>query len=123
MKILDPGHTYELDILDGNDDFGGNVLQFVKREGENFSGNVGKYPGTTTQEVLRACIDRSKYVNGQKSCAENEIVISLLEAALFLLENRAARNHGHFLKVDSMKDFLSMKKCPKCFHIGCQVHA
>ncbi len=122
MKILDPGHVYELDILDGNDDFGGNVLTFVKREGPNFPGNVGKFPGTTSQEVIRALISRAVYVNGQHPCVENDAVISLLESALLLLEVRAARKHGHALTEPSMVSFLLKQKCPTCFHINCEVH-
>lgn len=48
---------------------------FVKREGEHFPGNVGHYPGTTMQEVLRVLIDRAKYVNSQIPCLETEMAI------------------------------------------------
>ena len=63
MRVLDPGHTYQLKILDGNlGDF--ETLCHVKRIGTNYPGNIAPaYPGTTTQEVLRAEIDRLRYVN------------------------------------------------------------
>lgn len=122
MKVLDPGHLYELAILDGNDDFGGNVLCFVKREGEGFPGNVGHYPGTTLQEVLRACADRIDYLNRQKPCAENDAIAGLLRTSIFLLENRAARNHGHFLKMESMARFMQAPACAECLHVACEKH-
>lgn len=55
MKVIDPGHVYDLRSLDGEQL---NRLVFVKREGPSYPGNVGHYPGTTMQEVLRALIDR-----------------------------------------------------------------
>jgi hypothetical protein len=52
MKIIDPGHKYELDQLDGE---GKEILTFVKRDtpSERYPGNQGHYPGTNMQEVLR----------------------------------------------------------------------
>src|SRR5258707_13345918 len=46
------------------------TLQFVKREGEGYPGNIGHHEGTTMQEVLRVLIDRAKYINGQIPCDE-----------------------------------------------------
>src|SRR4051812_14687800 len=71
MTVLDPGHTYALGILDGDDAM---ILCFVKREGERYPGNVGVQCGTTLQEVLRACLDRIDYLDRQHSCEENGIV-------------------------------------------------
>jgi hypothetical protein len=122
MNIIDPGHIYELDELDCHSGFDKQTLVFVKREGPKFPGNVGSFPGTTTQEVLRACVDRLNYVNNQLPAAETEAAQKLLESAILLLELRAARMHGHTLGVDSLKEFNLMQKCPKCFHIGCEVH-
>jgi hypothetical protein len=63
MKILDAGHRYQLDHLDGD-----NVteLTFVKRSGAMYPFNIGEYEGTNVQEVLRALIDRTEYLNRQK---------------------------------------------------------
>ena len=79
MKILDAGHIYSLDSLDGNLE---QTLTFVKREGEKFPFNSGSHAGTNCQEVLRVLIDRSEYLQKQKPCAETECIISSLKTAL-----------------------------------------
>ena len=91
MKVIDPGHKYELQTIDGNES---SVLTFVKREGKGYPGNVGHYSGTIIQEVLRACIDRLKYVDAQIPDNNNPIVIHDLRTALYHLEIRAANRHG-----------------------------
>jgi hypothetical protein len=92
MKVLDPGHMYLLDSIDGTAVH--DTLQFVKREGEGYPGNVGHYPGTILQDVLRACIDRVKYVDNQIHSDHNDLVLWYLRAALHKLESRAAERHG-----------------------------
>jgi hypothetical protein len=116
MRVLDAGHQYILDELDGGD---GILLIFVKRRGAKYPGNANSHPGTTTQEVLRAVIDRNEYVNRQIPCAETESATELMKAALLLLELRAARRHGRFLDQKSVKKLLRAKKCKSCGHIGC----
>jgi hypothetical protein len=98
MKVIDPGHTYALRVLD-EFSASGEVVQplvFVKREGPGYPGNVGHHSGTTTQEVLRALIDRAKYVNGQIPDERNDDVIALLRDAIEKLEHRAADRHDRF---------------------------
>lgn len=63
MKVIDPGHKYELSTLDGDDS--PVVLTFVKRVGANYPGNESAYAGTTLQETLRACLDRLAYLDRQ----------------------------------------------------------
>lgn len=118
MKIIDAGHQYELDCLDDNKLIGG-LLTFVKRKGENFPFNHNSHPGTNCQEVLRALIDRSEYLNKQKPCAETECIIGLLKSALLLFELRAARHHERFLDLETTTTLISGKTCPTCKHIGC----
>ena len=121
MKVIDPGHRYELDRLD--DYTGGRVkeeLVFVKREGPKYPGNVGSHTGTTTQEVLRALIERSKYVNNQNRCYETERVIALLTESLCLLEDRAARLHGRPRHPSQSDIVLGRNKCELCGHCGCE---
>ena len=48
MKVIEPGHTYELDCIDGNEL---HFLRFVNREPNT------EHPGTQTQEALRSAID------------------------------------------------------------------
>lgn len=76
MKVLDQGHKYQLDTLDGKEP---EILTFVKREGDKYPGNVGSYSGTTTQEVLRVLIDRTKYVDKQIPARENGLIIVCLQ--------------------------------------------
>lgn len=92
MKILDPGHHYRLDALDGETPSA--VLQFVKRMGEGYPGNSSTYPGTTTQDVLRCLIDRAIYVNHQEGDEANIRCIDLFREAILALEVRAAHRHG-----------------------------
>jgi hypothetical protein len=126
VKVLDPGHKYGIHNLDDVHD--PQVLTFVKRQGPNFPGNEGAYPGTTLQEVLRACCDRLRYVNAQgaqlKQSAmarsySHEALVNLQQAIL-CLERRAASQHG--------RDPLSITRemaetgptCIKCGHVGCK---
>lgn len=105
MKVIDPGHLYQLDALDNRDDLAGPehlvtepsrlVLRFVKRVGGKYPGNIGpSYGGVTTQEVIRALIDRQKYVNAQRDSPANLTVIRHLRDALVELEMRAADERG-----------------------------
>lgn len=91
MKVLDAGHRYLLDSVDGEHQ---QELQFVKREGDGYPGNVGHYPGTLIQDVLRCLLDRVRYVDNQIPSEWNLIVRGNLEDALFALEARAAERHG-----------------------------
>lgn len=111
MKILDNGHKYLLHSLDGNVQV---ILQFVKREGIKYPGNTSHYPGTTTQEVLRALINRSEYVNKQKFCWQNVVIRFLFILAIYLLELR--HYHKHNLK--SSLSILKIDKSPICKSCG-----
>lgn len=115
MKVIDPGHEYTLDSLDGEHE---NRLVFVKREGQKYPGNIGSHPGTTMQEVLRALIDRAEYVNNQIPCSETETAIHHMQYALYAFETRAARRHKR--KIPDIKAAVSgAGKCMKCGHVGC----
>ena len=119
MKILDAGHKYEVDALDGGEP---QVIQFVKRCGEGFPFNASESGGTNCQEVLRILIDRVDYLQRQKPCAESEAISSLLKTALLLFEVRAARNHGHTLAMGDLMQCVREKPCGKCGHVGCEKH-
>src|SRR5947207_924247 len=96
MKVIDPGHTYSLRSLDGDGDV---RLRFVKRQGPGYPGNIGSHSGTTTQEVVRALIDRTKYVDKQIPNQRNVQVLYHLRSILFELELRAAERHNRTLPV------------------------
>lgn len=129
MRVIDPGHRYEFNVLDNElhaEALDGKVheeiLQFVKRKGPKYPGNKSAYPGTTMQEVLRALIDRIMYVDQQESYQSNKIAINNFRSAIYYLELRAAERHGR------LPEFLSSVKqlhietypvCEKCGHIMC----
>jgi len=115
VKVLDPGHRYALASIDGDVV---QVLTFVKREGPGYPGNAGAHAGTTTQEVLRALVDRTLYVDGQIPAPENAQVLALLREAILLLEQRAARRHG--LALGAVAEGIEqLPACPTCGHVTC----
>lgn len=118
MRCTDPGHSYILETYDGAAD---QRLVFMKREGDGYPFNVGHNPGTNCQEVLRALIDRVKYLQKQIWCQENEEIIGSLRAALVSFETRAAHRHGRTFPV-LRKDIEHVATCPKCGHIYCVGH-
>ena len=79
MKIIEPGHIYELAHLDGK---GVTTLTFVNRE-------FNPHEGTQTQEVLRALIDRTQHCHDCLPWAGNKEIIQHLRLALALHEARA----------------------------------
>jgi hypothetical protein len=126
VKVVDPGHVYELEWLDGEPDTLVTVdtLTFVKREGPGYPGNVGRHSGTTIQEVLRALIDRMKYVDNQIPHLDNKRTLQSLRFAILFLEMRAAERHGRELTVNQCPELFDriedLPVCPKCLHIGCE---
>ena len=119
MKILETGHDYLLDSLDGGQPI---RLTFVKREGSKFPFNKGSHPGTNVQEVLRSLIERTKYLLSQIPCAETEAALGNLQSALLLFEMRAARRHGRHLDLYGVDFLVCSATCSECGHIGCEVH-
>jgi len=120
MIETDPGHLYELDLLDLPEEARRKTatLRFVKREGPKYPGNKGHYPGTTIQEVLRACVARLKYVDNQIPCEEDKDAIKACMEAVWLLEERAAIRHGRL--APTLEEALTGPTCPNCKHVGCQ---
>jgi hypothetical protein len=120
MREIDPGHKYALRQLDSQKE---QVLTFVKREGEKYPGNIGHYPGTNLQEVLRAMIARLYYLDNQQPAKENHLVIYYLRNSIRALELRAARQHGRETPVEVFEPDVEVRPyCPKCGHIGCLEH-
>lgn len=119
MKIIDPGHTYDLRCLDVMEPSLPVILRFVKREGPGYPGNIGSHDGTTTQEVLRALIDRTKYVDNQIPDDRNDLVLFHLRCAIYQLETRAAERHDRVLPLFDIRDIENQPTCDKCGHIGC----
>jgi hypothetical protein len=122
LKTLDPGHIYMLDLLDIETDEqqSTEMLIFVKRQGQRYPGNRSHYPGTNCQEVIRALIDRVKYLDGQMPDPRNQPVIQHLREALWLFESRAAQRYGR--ELPPLSDFPCIEQeptCPRCAHIRC----
>jgi len=82
MKVIDAGHTYLLD--DNKSPTNTTTLTFMKDAKINGDG----YEGTTNQEVLRALIDRIKFLEGQVHHRFNDDIIGHLRMALVLHEER-----------------------------------
>lgn len=125
MKVHDPGHQYELASIDSEIERNPNWLRFVKRIGDKYPGNLGPaFGGTTTQEVLRALIDRTKYVDRQEPHPENARVLNHLRAALWALERRAAQRAGDpdRLTVNGQGEIETWPVCSRCGHVRCKGH-
>lgn len=113
MKCLDPGHRYELASLDSHEPA---ILQFVKRIGERYPGNVGDpKPGTNCQEVYRALHDRARYLNGQFWYIETTLVIALTKLCIWLFEFRAARIKRR--RPPGLGRSVAGPQCSKCGHV------
>lgn len=120
MKVVDPGHTYELGQLDvGPYTEEPHLLVFVKRSGPNFPGNFGHYGGTTLQEVLRAVVDRLKYVDNQLSSPYTQMALRHAKEAIYCLELRAAERHNRAVTF-GVDGAVYGDCCAKCLHVGCQ---
>lgn len=121
MRVVDPGHFYALNVLpSGNTASSPMHLQFVKRMGPNYPGNNSLYSGTTTQEVLRACCDRLRYVNNQIPDKRTRRALGLLRLAILLLEQRAAKRHGRKYGSMRLAEAEFGRTCNKCNHVGCE---
>jgi hypothetical protein len=119
MKVLDPGHVFELGVLDAEsaEYEPPPLLKFVKRVGAKYPGNATPYSGTTTQEVLRACISRAIYVDTQTSCWQTRVGMWLMCIVVWLFEHRAAKRHGRV--PPTLHEAVWGHPCQVCGHVGC----
>jgi hypothetical protein len=117
MKVVDPGHEYLLDGV-GVDNNSQRII-FVKNEGDKYPGNVGWHGGVITQELLRVCIDRTKYLNNQGSCMETEMALSAMRQALAWYEVRASRCRGTYIEGDHIDILDKAEVCSVCGHNQC----
>jgi hypothetical protein len=94
MKILIPGHKYELENHDQPLNVPNQTLQFIEKKpaGGGFPEGslITVNEGTTNEEVLRVLIDRMNSMQAKFPCRENAIVNTHLETALLWLEKRTA---------------------------------
>jgi hypothetical protein len=123
MRELDPGHSYSLECYDNELDDIEEHLTFFKRVGFNYPGNQEPaYDGTNCQEVLRALIKRTIYLNGQKACAQNIRIIECLRTSLYLFEYRAAQRKDKLVEFFRMpgvrSDLVGIEDIPSCKTCG-----
>ena len=100
MKVLTPGHRYELEHFEPNKCYGpaneceqNQTIQFIEKVpaevGHIASGvMVTVNNGTTNEEVLRVLIDRLQYLQSKFPCRENSIALTHIETALLWLSKR-----------------------------------
>lgn len=84
MKIITPGHEYELDNFEGGDR---QPLSFIHKvsKGESL---VTVKNGTTNEEVLAVLIDRLNFLHLKLPSRQSAIAITKLQEALMWLQNR-----------------------------------
>lgn len=87
MKVVEAGHVYQLDHVAAP---GHETLTFIRRSSAAIV-HPFDHAGTNTQEVLRALIDRSVFLNNVIPCSETEDAIEYLRMALACYEARAMR--------------------------------
>ena len=91
MKVIVPGHTYELSNFE-NKDVDGQILQFIHKQPASEGSTELKTvaDGTTNEELLEVLIDRIYFLQAKFPCRENAIVITNLEESLMWLNKRTA---------------------------------
>lgn len=82
MKVLRPGHCYSLRNLKSDTR---TILSFYRDPEIHEQG----WNGPSTQEVLRACIDRVRYLDREMPWSGNADIIKHLQAAIAGFEARA----------------------------------
>jgi len=90
MKILTPGHKYELANFEQKDE-PGQVLQFIEKIPGPVEGSLQtEHDGTTNEEVLTMLVNRLNSLQAKFPCRENAIATTHIETALLWLEKRTA---------------------------------
>lgn len=81
MKILTPGHYYELDSFEGGQ---AQRLQFIEKDAAMNT----IHDGTTNEEVLMMLIDRLRHLHEKLPSRECALAITKSEEALLWLNRR-----------------------------------
>jgi len=113
MKIVEPGHVYEVENVDG---VGTQRIEFVQRRNSNahLLPETERKEGILTQELLRVAIHRTLYLNAEAPCVENIEIVEALRRALSLYESRAARR-----TIEKKPMIENERVCSICHHILC----
>ena len=96
MEIEEPGHIYILNNLDGTEK---TRLVFVNRN------NCYEHEGTTNQEVIRALVDRVKYMEQQLPWDGNNKILFHLRMALVLHEARVLERKTEEGKINKTRKY------------------
>lgn len=118
MKIIVPGHVYELHPVDV--DPAGlrerQIVSFVRRR--DFVGELlsidDRSSGILSQELLRVLIDRVLYLYAERPCDEDTEILTKLRECLILFESRAARS-----SIERLSKPEKAEVCPICQHLLC----
>lgn len=89
MKVLRPGHRYELANFEKQQE-PGQQIQFIEKEpaAEGSTELVTVNDGTTNEEVLKVLIDRCQSLYAKFPSRETALAITKMEEALMWLEKR-----------------------------------
>lgn len=117
MDVIEPGHIYALDNVDGLiNGRSQQQIHFVRRRdaiGELLPERE-RQGGILTQELLRVCIDRTLYLYAEAPCDEDTKIVEHLRAAFTLFESRASRR-----SIERLAKPELAKPCGVCGHILC----
>lgn len=102
MIITEPGHLYLLQHLESP---GREVLRFIRRSSAAIDYGAGEHPGTNSQEVIRALIDRTIYLDKILGADETLDAVYYLRMALFCYEARALRRKQNKLNKTDKKNY------------------
>lgn len=112
MKVIEPGHVYEIVNVDGD---GVQTITFVRRRGNDAEVLTdGRHEGILSQELIRVLINRTLYLNDEDPCQEDVEIVHKLRDCLRLYESRASRRTIEKLTMPEMAD-----ACPICHHLLC----
>lgn len=121
MRVIEPGHVYEVEHVDANDDDRrlnrhSTVIRFVRRRDDHgeLLPEHDRECGILTQELLRVAIDRTLYLYAEAPCEEDTEILLALRRALVLYESRAARRN-----IEKLAQPEEQPVCPVCHHIFC----
>jgi hypothetical protein len=88
MKVLTPGHRYELDNFE-NKGAPGQIIQFIEKATQIDATNLRTLnDGTTNEDMLAVLIDRLRFLGAKLPSRENSVAVTKLEEALMWLEKR-----------------------------------
>jgi hypothetical protein len=88
MKVITPGHTYEVENFE--DSRQSQIIQFIQKESDPADPTklILILDGTTNEELTRVLIDRLTFLNGKFPCRETSVAITKFDEALMWLEKR-----------------------------------